>query len=416
MKNIIKFWGITALAAVIGFSMIGCEQPKDQEFPSELRGTWERNYMSPYTNTLTFSSNTLRDSTQNYYWQLKDVSGDIYTIKSSDSSYTTTINLRIENGNLRISGDDAYGEHDWDGEWRKRANGGDPGSGGGINPTINIRNNTGYTLSWSYIKPSTSTNWGSDVGPSWADGESKTITLSQPLSVQRVYDIKLSQGSYGGPSGYKFIKYGVTISNGMTIIFTTSDLDNETNLPTITIKNRSGKSFDSFQIKPSSSSVWNTDLGGISNNTDRTVTIPIPPSNYTVFDIQMKSSNPTNTYTRNNVTITNNMILIFTSADADNPTIELPVIVIENKTGYTLSWSYIKPSGSIDWGNDIGPSWADGDLITITLSRPLSEQRVYDIRLSQGSYGGPSGYKFTKYNVSVSEGMIVTFTASDNEP
>jgi len=75
------------------------------------------------------------------------------------------------------------------------------------------------------------------------------------------------------------------------------------------------------------------------------------------------------------------MTLIFTSADADNPTIELPVIVIENKTGYTLNYSWIKPSTSTNWGSDIGPSWNDGELHTVTLSQRLSTQNVYDIRL-----------------------------------
>jgi len=198
----------------------------------------------------------------------------------------------------------------------------------------------------------------------------------------------------------------------MTITFTTSDLNDGSNLPTITIKNRSGKTFDSFYVKPSSSSDWGTSFGSTSNNNDRTITIPIPPSNYTVFDIQMKSSNPTNTYTRSNVTVSNGMVLTFTSADADNPTIELPVIVIQNNTGYALSYSWIKPSTSTDWGSDIGPIWQDGESKTVTLSQHLSTQNVYDIRLSQSSYGG---FMFTKYNVSVSEGMIVTFTTSDLE-
>jgi hypothetical protein len=284
------------------------------------------------------------------------------------------------------------------------------GGGGGTNPTITIRNSTGYTLSYSWIKPSTSTNWGSDIGPTWQDGESKTVTLSQPLSIQRVYDIRLSQNSGGG--GYNFRKYGVTISNGMTITFTTSDLNDGSNLPTITIKNRSGKTFDSFYVKPSSSSDWGTSFGSTSNNNDRTITIPIPPSNYTVFDIQMRSSNPTNTYTRSNVMVSNGMVLTFTSADADNPTVELPVIVIQNNTGYTLSYSWIKPSTSTNWGSDIGPTWQDGESKTVTLSQHLSTQNVYDIRLRQNS---SSGFMFTKYNVSVSEGMIVTFTTSDLE-
>ena len=143
--------------------------------------------------------------------------------------------------------------------------------------------------------------------------------------------------------------------------------------------------------------------------------ILIPASNYTVFDIQMKSTNPTNTYTKNNVTISNGMKLLITSADAENPSIEMPVIVIINNTGYGF-WSlsgglYIKPSSSEDWGNNfVGwDDFNDGTSRAFSLPQRLSDNRVYDIKINAG------GYTFIKYNVTVSEGMIVTFTTGDLE-
>jgi len=301
--------------------------------------------------------------------------------------------------------------------------GNDGGSSTGKNPTINIKNNTGYTITWGYIKPSTEAkDWGSAIIGMWyssygslADGSSGEFTLSEPLSVHNKYDIQLSGG------GYKFIKYGVTVSNKMTITFTTNDINDGSTLPTITIQNRSGKSFDSIHIKPSVSSDWSESFGSVSNNSDSTANILIPASNYTVFDIQMKSTNPTNTYTKNEVTITNGMKLIFTSADMDNPTIELPVIVIENKTGYTIGyhvygmneWVYIwiKPSTEAEWGEELrGRSGIEnGTSRAFTLSQHLSVNRVYDIKITAG------GYTFIKYNVTVSEGMIVTFTTNDLE-
>jgi len=294
-------------------------------------------------------------------------------------------------------------------------NGGSSGGGGGANPTITIKNSTGYTISGIYIKASTSTSWGSNLYnySSLSDGSSRTFTLTQPLSTQNVYDIQLSQNSSGG--GFKFTKYGVTVSNGMTITFTTSDSSDGSNLPRITIQNRSGKKFDSLHVSPSSSSNWGSSFGSIANNSSLSVTIPIPPSSYTAFDIQARSTNPTNTYTRNNVTITNGMTLMFTSADADNPTIELPVIVIQNSTGYTISGIYIKSSTSTSWGSNLYnySSLSDGSSRTFSLTQHLSTQDVYDIRLSQNSNG--SGFKFTKYNITVSEGMILTFTTSDLE-
>jgi hypothetical protein len=118
MKNFTKLVGIIAFVAVIIFSMVGCEMFKEDEFPSEFRGTWVRDFQSSYTNTLTFTSDTLKDSTQSYQWELLRVSGDDYTIKTGSTERTITI--KFSNGNLVFSGDSAIGEHDWDGRWRKQ--------------------------------------------------------------------------------------------------------------------------------------------------------------------------------------------------------------------------------------------------------------------------------------------------------
>src|SRR5215471_5499324 len=100
MKNFTKLVGIIAFVVVIMFSMVGCELFKDDEFPSEFRGTWERDFNTNWTNTLTFTSNTLKDSTQSYYWELKSVSGNSYTLKSSNSDFSYSITIKYENGNL----------------------------------------------------------------------------------------------------------------------------------------------------------------------------------------------------------------------------------------------------------------------------------------------------------------------------
>ena len=293
--------------------------------------------------------------------------------------------------------------------------GGGGGGGGGVgNPTITVQNNTGYTINGIWMKPSTSTDWGSNL---WGflgipDGQSRTFTLPQPLSVQNVYDILLSQQSGGG--GHNFSRYGLTVTNGMTVNFTTAQFDDGSNLPSITIQNRSGVTFNSVHIKPSVSPNWDTrNFGSISNNSDRSVTIPIPPSNFTAFDIQMRSTNPTNTYTRNNVTISDGMTLLFTSADMDNPTIELPVIVIQNNTGFTINGIWIRPSTSTDWGSNLWgfSGMPDGQLRTFRLPQHLSAQTAYDIRLAQNSGGG--GHNFIRNTVMVSEGMVITFTPAN---
>ena len=303
-----------------------------------------------------------------------------------------------------------------DGDGDGSDNGNDNGNGGGtvnIIPVISIRNNTGYTVSGIYIKPSVSTDWASDLlgWSSLSDGESKSFTLTRPLSAVTVYDIRLDSSS----GGFSFRKYGFTVSNGINITFNASDLDDQSNLPAITVQNRTGVAFNALYLRPSavpdSSDDWGRNYGSLSNNSDISVTIPIPAANYKIFDIQAKSSNPTNSFTRVNVTVSDGMVLTYTSIDSDNPLIGSPVIVINNTTGYTVSGIYIKPSVSTDWGSNLyGYSYlSDGQSRTFTLSQSLSALTVYDIRLDSSS----GNYSFRKYGFTVSDGMIITFNTSD---
>ena len=93
------------------------------------------------------------------------------------------------------------------------------GSGGGgtqsVIKNIKIANNTSQWISYYYIKPSTSTNWGSSSYISLDAGKSRAIKLP---STNSVYDIRLEA------SGYRFIKSGISTSDGMTVTFTNSDL------------------------------------------------------------------------------------------------------------------------------------------------------------------------------------------------
>jgi len=298
-------------------------------------------------------------------------------------------------GNGTGDGDDEEGE---DGS----------GGGGGITPTITIKNNTGYEV-YLYIKPSTEVKeWGyNQLDYSWStlsDGGSYNCTLSKTISECSKYDIRL----YGGT--YNFIKFGVTVSNRSSFTFTTSDLYNMNSLPKITIQNRSGKNFDSVKIKPSSAPDSDYgDFGYLSNNSDNdNINIIIPSTNYTEFDIQAKSSNPTNTYTKTNVTITNGTTILITSADRVNSSIEPPVIVIKNNTGYEVQ-VFIRSMGSTDWGyNQLSYSWStlgDGGLTAISVT-----SGYIDIKLKSYYYS----YNFIQKNVLVEEGKVYTFTSSDS--
>jgi len=120
--------GMLVLALALGMFFIGCDDgtneddvkptlvPIEPKFPSGFIGTWKRDD-SP--NTLTFTSTTLKSSSQAYFWNLTGVSGDSYTHSPSDDpSYTSTITIQLVSGNLVISGDSGTGENNWNGTWK----------------------------------------------------------------------------------------------------------------------------------------------------------------------------------------------------------------------------------------------------------------------------------------------------------
>jgi len=86
---------------------------------------------------------------------------------------------------------------------------------------ITIKNNTTLRLDSGSAKPSTSTDWGSSSYPYIyiGSGESKTITLPKPLSASNVYDFR-----FFAFDGSTFIKFNITVTNGMTVTLTNSDL------------------------------------------------------------------------------------------------------------------------------------------------------------------------------------------------
>jgi hypothetical protein len=116
------FLGFTVMMIMVIFTMVGCDLNQD-EFPSEIRGTWERAFQSSYTNTLTITSAAFKSSNQSFYWVLVGVSGDTYTLEQSDNrNHSVTEVIKLVNGNLEIDegGDAGTGPDNWNGTWKKR--------------------------------------------------------------------------------------------------------------------------------------------------------------------------------------------------------------------------------------------------------------------------------------------------------
>jgi hypothetical protein len=89
-----------------------------KSFPLSFSGTWKKDN---FNHTLTFTQDTLKASNQSYTWSFLSVSGDVYKIKPSNYNYTFTLTIKLNNGNLEISGDTAVNsENNWNGTWKKQ--------------------------------------------------------------------------------------------------------------------------------------------------------------------------------------------------------------------------------------------------------------------------------------------------------
>jgi len=101
--------------------MTGCVTTRPEpEFPSGFIGEWKRELPTAYTNRLTFSPKTLKDSNQEQDWKLINISGDSYTISyRTDPNWFTTIFVKLNNGKLEIKYDHGIGEDNWNGNWIK---------------------------------------------------------------------------------------------------------------------------------------------------------------------------------------------------------------------------------------------------------------------------------------------------------
>ena len=90
-------------------------------------------------------------------------------------------------------------------------------------PSVTIVNNTGYTIYYMYVSPSSDDNWGSDcLGDAVLyDGSSFKVKLPYRLNQENCYDIKLVD-----EDDDEYIKMNVVLHRQYsTIEFTFDDID-----------------------------------------------------------------------------------------------------------------------------------------------------------------------------------------------
>jgi hypothetical protein len=104
MKNTIKLIGIIAFIAVIGFSMIACDDGSGSSgdiVPSELRGTWVGYYGTVTINSSSMTIHETGYSPRNV--PIKSVQKGS-TVQAQDGEYYTVYTIIVNQGNNAIIG------------------------------------------------------------------------------------------------------------------------------------------------------------------------------------------------------------------------------------------------------------------------------------------------------------------------
>ncbi|MDR1908321.1 MAG: hypothetical protein LBQ35_00190 [Spirochaetaceae bacterium] len=262
-----------------------------------------------------------------------------------------------------------------------------PASGTG-RPRITIRNNTGATIYYVYISPASSGSWGADwLGSSevLSNGDSRTFTLAQPLSVENRYDFRVA---YLNRDENSFEKYNQTITGDTVITFTQADRVRIPDGPQITIRNNTGVTAYYVNISPASSESWGSDWLGssevIANGNSRTFTLTWPLNVQNRYDLRIRTNHGDTSFERRNQTISNNAVITFTEADRAGGPPEDYRANANRAIAVTLGKSYRRNIGTGNvqiYGVVTSPgqsvvAWTEGSMdtrITVFTSRGLEQ-------------------------------------------
>ncbi|MCL1827656.1 MAG: serine protease, partial [Candidatus Cloacimonetes bacterium] len=187
---------------------------------------------------------------------------------------------------------------------------------------IKIYNNTGYTIYYVYISPSSSDQWGSDLLATKVILDERVFTATIPnYSALTLYDVRVIDSDNDS-----YTKRNIRLNINQTVEFTILDLDIESSYPlsassdrNIRIINSTGYAAKSVYISPSDMTIWKTDI--LEGNLLRDghfidITLPVTIKETEFYDIRLIDTD-NDTYTLWNVSVSRNRSIEFLMSDLD---------------------------------------------------------------------------------------------------
>jgi len=269
---------------------------------------------------------------------------------------------------------------------------------------VTIANNTGQSVNFVYIRQRGIVRWGSDRLES-----GKTLTNGASFSVQlnrsNRYDIRL----YAYLDGYFYTKQDVSVASNSKVTFTKED--KELVGDKITLVNNTGYGIQWGFIQPIDEDypVPNRLPVNLNDGQETSLLLPYRISEVSKYTIWVRDLHREK-YTKNNVTVSANSRIVFSSSDSDYKNLGPPITIVNN-TGKTIKTLYISPTDDKDnWGDNrmYGEQLSNGREATRRLPHPINVVNDYDIKLKD-----TDDKTYTKKSVRVNSNDKIKFTVED---
>jgi hypothetical protein len=244
--------------------------------------------------------------------------------------------------------------------WTVAGTGGQPGS-----VTVTLRNNSGQTVCYVYISPSTSSEWGDDWLGSDTVGDGSSYSFNVAVGS---YDFKAEDCSHNVMDS----QFGIALSSNWN--WTINPISSGS--ATLTVYNNSGTSIYYFYISPSTSSSWGDDqLGSSTIAAGGSYTFNVTEGTY---DLKAEDSSHNVIATQFGFYISGAASWTVTGGGTGSATVNLV-----NNSGQTVCYVYISPSTSSSWGSD----WLGSDVLPAGESRTFSlAAGTYDLKAEDCSH------------------------------
>jgi len=267
---------------------------------------------------------------------------------------------------------------------------------------VTIQNNTGYGISFGFIRYPSTTEWEHIFTAEVSDSSTHSLLIPRIyMDAQNMVDLQVRTDG-----GVLYHRRNQNITPNITIFFIPTNLDYMGPRP-VMIVNNTNIDIDEVYAKPFDNRLWTYIGAGISSGGFRRVGIPISAiSAGSTACIQLRVSNTGGIcYTKDDIYLNINDTVTFTERDFSSAT----RVNIVNNTGMTVINGYVRSTVETHWTNLFAESMQDETTLPAIISaNHIDANNKSDLQLKSSS-----GQLYTILGRTITENGSIRFTPQD---